>query len=66
MTTGQDKHPLYVDLDGTLIHSDLLLGVNFDWRVGKTGTKFLFDTLALRTELLLGDLAFMSLANELV
>ena len=25
MTTGQDKHPLYVDLDGTLIHSDMLL-----------------------------------------
>ena len=25
MTTRQDKHPLYVDLDGTLIHSDMLL-----------------------------------------
>lgn len=25
MTTTQDRHPLYVDLDGTLIHSDLLL-----------------------------------------
>jgi len=40
--------------------------VNFDWRVGKTCTKFLFDTLALRTKLFLGDLAFMSLPNELV
>ena len=25
MTTTQDRLPLYVDLDGTLIHSDLLL-----------------------------------------